>query len=207
MKKMLKMLLVLSLLIGAGQVEAHQTEFSTTILAQQATGQWVVQVRSALTAFEYEIHQHYGESSYATPQEFNELVKAYVQAHLAILVNGEQAAALGNGIVKLGHETSVTFEVTGIPDTLQSLAVTNSFFKDIARNQNALVVLKQGFSRQRVFLNNDNAHTVHFAARGAEFEVVDQSSQTTLAYTPIAIVAALMLVMGGVAYKNRSKMA
>ncbi len=205
MTKTLKILLVLSLLVGARQVEAHQTEFSTTILAQQATGQWVVQVRSALTAFEYEIHQHYGEASYATPQEFNELVKAYVQAHLAVLVNGDQPAALDNGFVKLGHETSVTFEVTGIPDTIQSLAVTNSCFKDISRNQNALVVLKQGFSKQRVFLNNDNAHTAKFVAAGEEFEVVEQSTQAAIAYAPMAFVAALLLITGGVAYKRRSK--
>ncbi|MCF8244262.1 MAG: hypothetical protein K9J37_05610 [Saprospiraceae bacterium] len=48
--------------------------------------------------------------------------------------------------MQLGHETSVVFELAGVPENFSEISVKNSSFKDISRNQSALIVLKKGFA-------------------------------------------------------------
>jgi LPXTG-motif cell wall-anchored protein len=165
-------LIILSVLCISWGVKAHQPDLSSTILVEQADDKWVLQVRAALTAFEYEIEEHFGVSSYTSPEEFNELVIAHVQENLSILINNAGSIKFQNGMVKLGHETSVTFEVLGIPETIESLNIRNESFSNIPRNQSALIVLKEGFSKEQFSLNSNNNHSVKLVVGDAKFDLL-----------------------------------
>ena len=101
-----RFLIMLCVLCISWGVKAHQPDLSSTILVEQGENKWVLQIRAALTAFEYEIEQTYGKDSYETPEEFQDLVIKHVQEHISILYNKANTAVLQNGKVKLGHETS-----------------------------------------------------------------------------------------------------
>ena len=184
------------------EVKAHQTDLSSTILVEQNDNTWLIQIRAALTAFEYEIHQHYGEGVYATPEEFEELVIRHVQENISIRFNETNALVLQKGLVKLGHETSVTFEVAGTPESIQSLIVKNSSFSDISRNQSALIVLKKSFSKDQFILNDSNEHAVKLKVSNAKFELVTPMEEQTQYSFLILLVICLVLTLLYFVYKN-----
>lgn len=200
MNRILIMLCVLFISLG---VKAHQPDLSSTILVEQGENKWILQVRAALTAYEYEIEQHFGENSYATPEEFQELVLQHVQEHISILFNDTHAVALENGMVKLGHETSVVFEVVGTPETIHSLDVKNSSFSDISRNQGTLIVLKEGFSKDQFILNDANKHTAVLKVSGSKFELVSSVQEKTQYSFLIFGGALLVLSIIYFAYKSK----
>lgn len=158
-------------------VKAHQPDLSSTLLVEQADNKWVLHVRAALTAFEYEIDQHFGADSYATPEEFQQLLLNHVKDNVSILYNGKDAAVLQNGIVKLGHETSVTFEVVGTPETMKTLRVKNSSFSHISRNQSAIIILKKGFSKCQFILNSSNKHSIKLEVENSKFELISPAQE------------------------------
>jgi hypothetical protein len=175
MKKMLfvsrlLMSIIVSTLFLSFTSAVHQPEISSTMLVEREDGAWVLQVRAALTAFEYEVHTHYGKDAYTTPEEFNALVIRHLTENISISINGKEAVSLQNGKVKLGHETTAAFEVDGIPKTIKKVSVFNSSFKDIHDNQSMLMILKKGFKKQRFSLNNKNEHTAQLKASKNQFE-------------------------------------
>ncbi len=151
---------------------AHQPDRSSTMVIEQADGTWLLQIKSAMTAFEYEVHQTFGEKSYSTAEEFNALVIKHLQNNIIIDFNTDGTAQLSNGMVKLGHETTVLFKVEGMPKQLNHLTLTNSSFKDIHHNQSALVIVKEGFEKQQFVLNNQNHHTAALQVGTNKFEPV-----------------------------------
>ena len=122
---------MLSVLCTSWQVQAHQPDLSSIILSEQGEQNWVLQVRSALTAFEYAIEDHYGAGSYTTPEEFQQLVVNFIRERISIRFNDTDAAELQNGMVKLGHETNVIFQLVGTPEAIRSLAVEHNSFSNI----------------------------------------------------------------------------
>lgn len=168
--KMKRYFLALFFMFSLG-ASAHQSDISNTMLVEREDGSWLLHVRAALTAFELEVHERFGKDSYSTPEEFRELVIQHLQENLLIRFNDQDETALQNGQVKLGHETNVIFRVADVPETIYTLDVKNSSFKEIHRNQSALIILKSGFEKKHFILNNENQHTAHLAASGNAFIV------------------------------------
>lgn len=75
-------------------------------------------------------------------------------------------------MVKLGHETSITFEVDKIQNTLNNITVTNTSFKNITRNQSAFIVFKEGFDKNQFILDSTNDHTATLKVENLRFEIV-----------------------------------
>ena len=100
----------------------------------------------------------------------------------------------GKGTVKLGHETKVVYEVHGIPSDISSVWVENKVFKDIPRNQSALILLKEGFRKEHFVLNNANDHTLALQVQGNAFvERSQQKADLSSPYIIWIVIAALGL--------------
>jgi len=162
-------IIVLSGLFFSFSKKIHDPEHSNSILIEQGDGSWVLQIRSALTAFEYEVHTNYGKDSYKTPEEFNTLVIKHLIKNLSIKINSKHAVRLENGYVKLGHETTAVFEVAGIPKKVTNVFFTNSSFNDVYNNQNTLIILKKGFEKHHFLLNDKNKYTIDLKVSGNQF--------------------------------------
>lgn len=168
---MIKWFIALGLFSCFGVAQAHQADISTTMIIERDNNQWVVQISAALTAFQYEIQAHYGDSAYATPEAFQALVISHLKDNVSLSFNGKDTARIEHAYVKLGHETNVVFEISGVPAVIRSADIRNSSFKDIHRNQSALVLLKKGFSKQQFLLNNANQHTANLVVNGKAFQL------------------------------------
>jgi len=166
------------LLINVFSLQAHQPDLSSTMLVEREDSTWILQVRAAMTAFEYEVKVQFPDSTFASGEKFKELVIKHVRANLSVQFNEQDLAVLENPYVKLGHETNVLFEVKGVPENIKSLSVKNSSFSDIGRNQSGLVVFKEGFTKEQFVLNNANAHRAELKVEGNKF--VLKSGNTVL---------------------------
>jgi hypothetical protein len=162
-------IIILSFLLHSFSGKIHDPAYSSSILIENDDGSWVLQINSALTAFEHEVHTNYGKDSYKTPEDFNNLVIQHALKNLSFKINTKNTVSFKNGYVKLGHEASVVFEVVGIPEKITEILFTNSSFKDIHNNQNALIILKKGFKKQRFILNDKNKYTSELKVSGNQF--------------------------------------
>lgn len=179
-----KILILLSILCFALTAEAHSPDVSSTILSEQEDGKWVLQVRAALTAYEYEIHQHYGSTAYKTPEEFRQLVIQHIQKNLSVQFDQENTITLSNGVVKLGHETNAVFEVIGVPKKFSSVEFKNSTFQDISRNQSALIIFKKGLEQKQFILNDANQHTAQLQVKDGQLLSLNQPEGTMVRAMP-----------------------
>lgn len=181
---------------------AHQADVSSTMLIEQEDNTWVLSIRSAFTAFEHEIHTHFSDSAYSTPDEFNQLVIDYFQDHVIILVNDHDTALLSHPVMKLGHESSLVFEVTGIPTIIQSIEVRNTAFQDIYHSQSALIILKKGMKKDQFLLNEDNQYGARLEIEKNSF-LLDSGQTFNQQYPQIfwAIVGMLMVITFGVIFR------
>ncbi|MGB5434828.1 MAG: hypothetical protein WBM98_02975 [Maribacter sp.] len=154
---------------------AHNPDVSTIMLVEKENNVWVLQISASLTAFQHEVRTHFDETPYKSPEEFQKMVLEHIKNNLEISFNNNREITLGQGIVKLGHETNVVFEVSGIPSEINSVWVENNVFKDISRNQSALFLFKEGFTKEQFVLDNANGHTLALEVRGNKFVVVGTS--------------------------------
>ncbi len=184
----------LILLLFAGNVCAHQPDVSTTLLSQQDNNVWVLQVKASLTAYEFEVAKSFPEDVYESPEEFRELVIRHVLENISIVFDENQEAILQKPVVKLGHETNVVLEVAGVPENFSKVRFENSSFKDIHRNQSALVILKSGFSQDQFVLNNSNQHTAQLMADGTQF--IQYAEATTSKSSSFLFLLAGMFALG-----------
>lgn len=185
---------------------AHNPDVSTTMLVDNGNNGWVLQISASLTAFQQEIRTNFAETPYKTPEEFQQMVLEHIKSNLHISFNEGKAISLENGAVKLGHETRVVFQVSGIPSDIHSVLVKNSTFKDIYRNKSTLFLLKEGYKKEHFVLNNDNDHTLSLAVNGKEFVEVGKNeaglvaSSTGMVLLGVAAILVLGLTVLGVGY-------
>ncbi|MGB5553380.1 MAG: hypothetical protein WBM83_01890 [Flavobacteriaceae bacterium] len=172
---------------------AHNPDASTTMLVEKENNSWVLQITASLTAFQQEIRTHFAETPYKTPEEFQKMVLEHIKNNLEISFNDGEIISLSQGMVKLGHETKVVYEVHGIPSDIQTVRIKNTTFKDISRNQNAFMLFKEGFTKEQFILNNANNHAMTLEVNGNKFVEVGPSKA---GFSPKWYVTALLLAIG-----------
>ncbi len=175
---------------------AHSTETSSIVLAEKENNVWVLQLSASLTAFQQEINTHFSETPYETPEQFQEMVLQHIKKNLLMHFNGDIQIVLKKGVVHLGHETKVIFEVTGIPEDLRTVEVTNTTFSDIHKSKSLMVLLKEGIKNNKFILDESNSYSTSLTiADGALVQV--QASQASMFSWPL-VVALLGLIGAGV---------
>ena len=202
---MFKRIICIGVLFFTMVAKAHQSDVSTTMLVESENNTWVVQISASLTAFQHEIKTRFSETPYKTPEEFQQMVLEHLKNNLRINFNGKDIS-FGEGIVKLGHETKVVFEVFGIPSDIQTVLVKNAAFQDIHRNQNALVLLKEGFNKEHFVLNDANNHTLKLYVDGNTFKILDnKESNSSFSFVGWVLGGIFLLIMALMAISNMFK--
>ncbi len=201
---MTRYLIILGFLFVSLTSQAHQPDISTTMLVEQGD-QWLLQVRASLTAFQYEVRTHFEE--YKTPEEFEQMAVEHLKKNISIRIDGKEVQILDNAHVQLGHETSVVLELSGVPQSFSEISVKNSSFKDINRNQSALIVLKNGFEKKQFILNEANGHEVDLEVGENSFKERSEAGVSRAAVfsyaTLVRLMALLSLLILGVWKRKR----
>lgn len=206
LKEMKKFILFFIFVLVTLKSVAHQPDLSTLVLVEKEPNSWVLQMTASLTAFQQEVQHHFSSTPYKTPQEFQEMVLQLIKNQLEITVGGDVEITLNKGVVQLGHETKVVFEVIGIPKTLEEITVKNTVFKDIYKSQSVLVLIKENINKKQFILNNANNHTVSLYVND---DTLVQKTVTNASLSPsvlfvVSVAFIAIVVLGLQAYRRRT---
>ncbi|MBI0425114.1 hypothetical protein [Psychrobacter sp. NG27] len=136
---------------------AHNPNTSTFILSKAADGKYLVRLDGALTGVEAQINETYSTDAYKTAEEFQQLANEHFVKSLTLSIN-DQPIKVVNPNVQLGHGTQFSAEAQGIGDTVESIDLTNTFFKDLHGNRMTVVLLSDQFPKTQYTLSDSNEH-------------------------------------------------
>ncbi|KRG36725.1 hypothetical protein [Psychrobacter sp. P11G3] len=136
---------------------AHNPNTSTFILSKAADGKYLVRLDGALTGVEAQINETYSTDAYKTAEEFQQLANEHFVKSLTLSIN-DQPVKVVNPSVHLGHGTQFSAEAQGIGDTVESIGLTNTFFKDLHGNRMTVVLLSDQFPKTQYTLSDSNEH-------------------------------------------------
>jgi len=140
---------------------AHQPDLSNVIISKTPNNQIILQVNSALTAFQQEVNYINAEGAYKSPEEFQNLVIDHFKNSFYFTVNDKDTLQIKNPKVFLGHETKLVAEIIGLPEKVNIIHLKNELFKDIYNNQSIVIFLLDAFPKQKFTLNNTNNYEIN----------------------------------------------
>ncbi len=195
-----KIIITLALLLSTLGLSAHSTHASSAMLIEQSEGVWLLQIRSALTAFEHEVHRHFGEDSYDTPAAFNELVIQYLSDEIDLRFDDGESLVISEPTVRLGHETSVVYRVLDVPERYSDMSFRFTGFSDIYRSETIFFMVDPEIERSQFRLTESNDHTLDLELIDGALISRPSSITATTDYTIILLSAAAILLIGSVVY-------
>ena len=136
---------------------AHNPNNSTFILSQAADSNYSMRLDGALTGVEAQINETYSPDAYKTAEEFQQLANEHFIKSLTLSIN-DQPIKVVNPSVQLGHATQFSAKAQGTGDTVESIDLTNTFFKDLHGNRMTVVLLSDQFPKTQYTLSDSNQH-------------------------------------------------
>ena len=174
---------------------AHQPDISTSVFSKTKEGKHILQITSALTAFEGEIDFIYAKNAYKTPEEFKTVVSKYFEKNVVLIVNGNDTLKLSKPLVLLGHETKLVVEIVNMPNTVKSIYYKNQMFKDMPHNQMAVIMLTDDFPKEQYVLNNANNQSINLQLNQGVWENIVIDNQNPLIEKKYIIYLLLFVVL------------
>lgn len=194
-KPFVKYIILFLFTVGPSIVWGHNPSQSGSLIYQVNDSVWALQVSSALTAYEYEVGHRYGKDSYATPEEFKELVIKLLKDHIHLTFNNGKSVDFTMPIVQLGHETKVTFQVMKVPSVINAIDFTNSSFSNVSRNKNLLVIATRDGTKEKFTLETLNEHHIKLERTENGFSIIKENSFSYINMWT-AIIIGMLTVLG-----------
>jgi len=194
-------LLIVSLLFNVAY--AHQPDLSTMMIYEQ-NGKSILVLKGSLTAFEGEVDFHFKKGAYKTPEEFIQLVTKHFEKNCLVTINNE-VIKLENLRVILGHETTLFAELVNKPKNLETIYITNTFFKDMPNNQCELIFTENGLPQYQFIFNDKNDHEVKLAIEKNKWVLEEPDisilKNSNFLYGGVILFVLLMII--GILYKKK----
>ena len=200
-KKMIKNFSVLMIfLLMSNTLFAHQPDLSNIVISKTDNGQVILQVNSSLTAFQQEVNFVNGEGFYKSPEEFRNLVIKHFNSRFSMIINKKDTIQFKNPKVFLGHETKLVVEIIGLPETINSIQLKNTLFKDIYHSQSIVIFLLEQFPTQKFSLDVDNKYQINLALKKGNWEnILEEKMTSNFKYvgyfTILLVILAVFLVL------------
>ncbi|WP_416866800.1 MAG: hypothetical protein ACMVP2_03905 [Imperialibacter sp.] len=193
MKKTMKSIFAMVAILFVTSAIAHQPDISSFTLIEKEPGQWMLQLNASMTAFQYEVRNAYGLDSYASAEEFNQLLLTHLKGQIDIRVN-DREVTLENGMVMLGHATTVAFELSGVPGNVEEVFVKNKGFQNIYHSQGLFSIVKEGLARSRFVLSEANDYQLNVTLKDNEILLAETASNDFGSVLVIILIVGLSAV-------------
>ncbi|QXP68030.1 hypothetical protein [Polaribacter sp. AHE13PA] len=187
-------------LLMSNTLFAHQPDLSNIVISKTDNGQVILQVNSSLTAFQQEVNFVNGEGFYKSPEEFRNLVIKHFNSRFSMIINKKDTIQFKNPKVFLGHETKLVVEIIGLPETINSIQLKNTLFKDIYHSQSIVIFLLEQFPTQKFSLDVDNKYQINLAFKKGNWEnILEEKMTSNFKYvgyfTILLVILAVFLVL------------
>jgi hypothetical protein len=181
------------ILFSATAAFAHSPDLSSLMFYEQEGERFIV-MKSSLTAFEGVVDFHYGKGAYRTPEQFKLLVIGHFKQSCSVLMDGD-AMSFVNPQVVLGHETTLFAGLGDASRKITSLAVSNTYFKDMPNSQCEWIVVIGGVPMKQHVLNGSNRYAAAMRVEAGGW-VIDEAQAFTLGKAGLLTCIGLMTVAG-----------
>ena len=177
---MKKLGFILFLIVCALSGQAHSPQLSTITLIQNKDNTWNLMVGASLSAYQYKLADDYVNQPANSIQvaDFRPLLLAHLRKSIRIKANGGKAVSLQNGRVVLGHQTDIRFDVTGMPEQIQSIDIQQLSFSGLGGHYCILKVITQKSGSLTSVLQQDNSYAVSLALQDDVLAEVAKPSKT-----------------------------
>ncbi len=194
-KKMIKNFSILVIfLVMSNTLFAHQPDLSNIVISRTDNGQVILQVNSSLTAFQQEVNFVHGEGFYKSPEEFRNLVIEHFNSHFSMIINNKDTIQFKNPKVFLGHETKLVTEIIGLPETINTIQLKNTLFKDIYHSQSIVIFLLEQFPTQKFSLGIDNKYQINIALKDGVWDnILEEKTNSNFRY--VGYFAILLVIL------------
>ena len=166
-------------LLMSNTLFAHQPDLSNIVISKTDNGQVILQVNSSLTAFQQEVNFVNGEGFYKSPEEFRNLVIKHFNSRFSMIINKKDTLQFKNPKVFLGHETKLVVEIIGLPETINTIQLKNTLFKDIYHSQSIVIFLLEQFPTQKFSLDVDNKYQINVVLKDGNWENILEEKMTS----------------------------
>ena len=188
----IKLTVVLFLTLSLNSIKAHQPDLSSLTLVKSEHGIWMLQLNASMTAFQYAVQEAYGENSYSSPDEFNQQLLTLLKQRISLVVN-DSTVTFGKGMVHMGHDTTVDFEVVGIPAALTTVKVKHQGFVFIPRSQVLFSVVEEGLYPTHFTLNAANDYQMHLTKKNSQM-IIQEDRKISIGLISLLSVLTLLFI-------------
>lgn len=181
---MKKISIILLICLHSMSIFAHNAQISTIALVQSKDNKWHLILSASLSAFQYEIKNSNPTINLDSlnAEKFQRIILEHLRQKIDIKANGHHAA-LKNARVILGHQTDVNFEVTDMPENLQTIDFQQLGFSTLRDHYCVLKIITKNGNENSFMLQKDNNYSVSLVAENNILvEKVNQSESNFLIY-------------------------
>jgi len=155
---MKKTILIFLFICSSPCLQAHNSQISTITLLQNDEHIWSVHIGASFDSFQYRIRTYFPDvkSDKLSALEFQKLVLRYLKETVVIKTNGNEFILFENGMVKIGHQTDVTFMVSGMPSKLSALYLKLNGFNENSKHNSILKIRTPKSNSKNFVLKKDS---------------------------------------------------
>lgn len=165
---MIRFVLVALILLNPLLGWAHSPLLSTAAITKNKNNTWSVHISASLSALQLELKNRYPtiQVDSLTADEFQRLVLRHLRETVTIEDSKKGAIELKNGLIKLGHQTDIRFDITGISGQPRELRVQHLGFFTLRNHYCVFTIVTPETGRTNFILQQDNRFTVDLAFKG-----------------------------------------
>ncbi|SHJ76520.1 hypothetical protein [Pseudozobellia thermophila] len=193
---MKRIVFVLLMCVFCPFANAHNPQIATMTLAQDPQGHYTLHISSAFDGFRNRLIGNYPEIDVdgLTSNEFQKLLVQYLRENISIRGNYDYTAVLGEGAIRLGHQTDIKFKLTGLPEEPTRLQVKLKGL-DEASNHHTIFKITGGANGSKNFvLKKANGFEVSIKNTNGTFEQVDNDSDLLWPMASLAVLVLFTLI-------------
>ncbi|MGF7217338.1 hypothetical protein GGR92_003511 [Spirosoma lacussanchae] len=191
---MARIVLLLFLTASLG-VRAHNPQLSTMALVQGQDKTWTLNIGASLAAFQYELQNSYPDQGIdqLDADAFQKKIIEHLRHTIHIQAGSGRTIQLAHGMIRLGHQTDVRFEVTGMPDQLQTLQLRHLGFSTLKNQYCVLTIQTPATPTKTCILQDENAFVVSLKAD--QHTLVETPPEQPLNWPIPGIACAILLAL------------
>lgn len=179
---------------------AHNPQVSNISINQDAdTKKYSLLINVPLSTCENELRNSYPSIKIdsLSKNEFQELLLNHFKKNIQFIANKNDTLLISNGMLSIGHETQLIFELSGLPQTVHTLrlkyAALSSQYDHFAVLQISLADKTTG----KFVFNNDNKYELSLINKNNKLVLENnQSSFFKLAYLIPTLIGVMLIIAG-----------
>ncbi len=186
---MKKISIILLICLHSVGIFAHNAQISTIALVQSKDSKWHLILSASLSAFQYEIKNSNPTINLDSlnAEKFQRIILEHLRQKIDIEANGRQAT-LKNARVILGHQTDINFEVTNMPENLQTIDFQQLGFSTLRDHYCVLKIIAKNGNENSFMLQKDNNYSVSLVAENNILvEKINQNESNFLIYLLVVL--------------------